>query len=579
MMDRFLASKMESLLSIPGSRLYRKFVADAHSTRATQTRVLAEILERASDTEIGRNLDFAGIEGYEQYQSKVPIHDYEDLRPYVDRHASGEKSVLFPGKPLMYNHSSGTTAKAKLLPVSPYAFERTLEDRGKLWLYNLSRQFPGIFSGKALSLTSPAQEGQTEDGTPFGSLSGVIYQSIPNFMKNVHSIPYDAVLIKNYDAKVYALMRFAVPCKISSIFTGNPATVQNLVSRAESWRESLIHDIRHGTLSSDFAIEPEIRARLEALLEPAPERADELEAIFAKTGEFKPRDYWPDLRLVHCWTNGNCRLVIPKLREYFRADTPILDFGYIASEITATDVILANGDSVLQVQNAFFEFKRWDDEDMSSKDGGEFLLADQLEAGQRYFIYVTTFSGLYRYDMNDIIEVTGKFGDAPTVKFMFKGKGVTSIQGEKLSEEQFIEAVDRAAEQTGLSRDFFVGYANAEASRYDLYVELPSGTSNERADEFGHVVDEILHEVNVEYEAKRKSDRLAPLRVIQLGDDAFARYRTMRLAEGAHAGQLKWLHLSSTQVTRQRMQHLAESADTVGPRSPASQVEAHEQRV
>jgi hypothetical protein len=90
----------------------------------------------------------------------------------------------------MYNQSSGTTALPKLIPVTPYNFQRTIKDRGKLWLYGLMKQFPSLYSGKDLSVVSPAVEGHTADGTPFGSLSGLMYNNIPNFMKRVHTVPY-----------------------------------------------------------------------------------------------------------------------------------------------------------------------------------------------------------------------------------------------------------------------------------------------------------------------------------------------------------------------------------------------------
>jgi len=98
--------------------------------------------------------------------------------------------VLFPGRPLMYNQSSGTTAQPKLIPVTPYNYERTIRNRGKLWLYGLTRHYPGVFAGGDLGVVSPAVEGHTEDGTPFGSLSGLIYQNIdpPYTMPNVNAV-------------------------------------------------------------------------------------------------------------------------------------------------------------------------------------------------------------------------------------------------------------------------------------------------------------------------------------------------------------------------------------------------------
>ena len=552
--DRFLASHLEWILPIPGKKLYRQFERATLDVQATQRAVLQEILGYAADTAFGREHGFAGIEGYADFAAKVPVRDYEAHRPWVMRHARGEEGVLFPGKPLMYNRSSGTTAEPKLLPVTPYAFERTIKDRGKLWLYGLMRHYPGMYAGKDLVLVSPAEEGRTEDGTPFGSLSGLVYTHIPDFMKLVHSAPPVVIEIADYDAKVYTILRFAVASDVTCVFTGNPATVLNLATMADAWRDDLIRDIRAGTLRADLPIPEKIRAECEAMLSPAPALADRLQGFVDSHGALRPRDYWPNLRLLHTWTNGNCALVVPRLAPWF-GDVPVLDFGYIASEITATDLIdPATAGSILQVRNAFYEFKR---EEVIDDPAAPFLLAHELEVGGRYYIYVTTFGGLYRYDMNDVLEVVGHFHQAPIVRFLYKGKGVTSLQGEKLSEAQLMEAVSRASRETAIAHDFYVAWANAPEARYDLYIEFTPAIGEEDRARFGAAVDAALDVVNVEWEAKRHSRRLHPPRIIPLREKSFDAYRRLRLAEGALAGQLKWLHLTAQESTRALLEKLA----------------------
>ncbi len=562
--DRFLASNLERILAVPGKKLYREFEGSCQDVKATQLGVMREILDYATDTEFGRKHNFANIRSHRDFQDSMPIRDYEDFRPWVDRHAKGEEGVLFPGKPLMYNRSSGTTAEPKLLPVTPHALERTIQNRSKLWLYNMMRHHPGIYAGKDLTLVSPAVEGNTADGTPYGSLSGLVYRNIPGFMKNVHSVPEDTILIRDYLTKLYTLLRFAVGSDVSCILSGNPATVVNMATRADAWAELIIRDIRDGTLRADLHLDPTIRTQCESLLQPDPERAAQLEALIQEHGRLRPADYWPNLRLIHTWKHGNCRLVLPQLEPWF-GDIPSLDFGYIASELTATDVILPHNDgSVLQVRNAFYEFSREDEGDAPDR---RFYMAHELEPGERYFVHITTFSGLYRYDMNDVVEVLERFGEALVLKFLYKGKGITSLQGEKLSEAQLIEAMGRAERSTGTAYGFFVGWADPETSRYDLYVEFPFPTEHADRRRFASAVDKALAEVNVEYEAKRSTQRLAPPRIIPLVPDAFDHYRDLRLAEGALSGQLKWLHLSGTAADRRRMSQLA--APQLEPALPA----------
>ncbi len=557
--DRLLARNLETILAIPGRKLYRRYERAARDVSGTQAALLAEILGRSTDTVFGREHGFDRIRGYDEFCRAVPLRDYEGHRPYVDRHAAGEADVLFPGKPMMYTRSSGTTAESKLIPITAYNFERAIRNRGKLWLYGLMRAYPGIYRGRSYSVVSPAEEGRTADGTPFGSLSGVMRQNIPGFMHLTHAAPWETTLIADYESRTYCQLRFGVPSDVTVVLTGNPATVLNFVSRADAWKERLIRDIHDGTLDPGLDIEPDRRALLESRFEPAPGRARELSLAAERAGgTLRPADYWPRLGLVHTWTQGNCALMLPKIRPWLREGTPILDFGYIASEVMATDLVdPATQGSLLQVEHAFYEFGPFEDGDPSDPHR-RLRLAHELEVGRRYFVYVTTLSGLYRYDMNDVVEVVDRFHDAPVIRFLFKGKGITNLQGEKLSEQQLIEAVGLGATRAGLEHDFFVGFADAGRGGYSLYIELTGAATREDRGRLAAAVDRALGEVNVEYQAKRASDRLKPLEVVPLRRDSFAEYRKLRLAEGAHEGQLKWLHLSATAVTRERMRKLVE---------------------
>jgi hypothetical protein len=158
--------------------------------------------------------------------------------------------------------------------------------------------------------------------------------------------------------------------------------------------------------------------------------------------------------------------------------------------------------------------------------------------------------------MNDVIEVVGLFNECPVLKFMFKGKGITNMQGEKLSEKQFIEAIGRARDKAGIAHEFFIGYADVDSSQYKIYLEFTKEYSQQEKQAFAKAVDDSLCEVNVEYEAKFKSERLRPVEIIDMGKDFFPRYRTIRLQEGAHEGQIKWLHLSSTKADKRRLEKL-----------------------
>jgi hypothetical protein len=178
--------------------------------------------------------------------------------------------------------------------------------------------------------------------------------------------------------------------------------------------------------------------------------------------------------------------------------------------------------------------KDWD------SDLHNFLTLDQIEEGQQYYVIVTTQNCLYRYFINDIVKVTGVFNNTPTLEFVQKGKGITNITGEKLSEYQLIEALDRLKKELEVPFDFFIMLADPEAMLYTLYIEIPPQGS------LAMSLEEELSRLNMEFETKRKSGRLNPTRVIFLKEGAGEEYKKHSIANDQREGQFKIVRLQYT---------------------------------
>ena len=120
------------------------------------------------------------------------------------------------------------------------------------------------------------------------------------------------------------------------------------------------------------------------------------------------------------------------------------------------------------VTHHFYEFVRradWENEEPT------FLGLHELSPGEDYYIFMTTRSGLYRYHINDIVRAEPGIGPCPGLRFLQKGRGVTNITGEKLSEDQLIAAVGEVLAANGLSATSFLALADEAAARYALYLE------------------------------------------------------------------------------------------------------------
>jgi len=182
-------------------------------------------------------------------------------------------------------------------------------------------------------------------------------------------------------------------------------------------------------------------------------------------------------------------------------------------------------------------------------EGRELLRVEQLEAGRRYFVYVTNASGLYRYEMNDIVEVTGHDRQTPLIRFVQKGKGVVSFTGEKLYEVQIIAAVDKALAALRGRYHFIAAVAelvDGTSPRLIFLTEFDDPIADHDGSALVDRIDAALGEENDEYLTKRKSLRYGPpvIRVVRSGE--FDRYRRRMVESGQRAdGQFKVLRLTS----------------------------------
>ena len=516
----------------------------AKSCAKAEEATLRSILKYAKDSEWGKAHNFDEIlsaksadELFSLYQKNVPPQDYEDLRPFIERHKNGEENILFPGKPMMYATTSGTTKEPKWIPITPAYYQNVFSKMSKLWLYTFIMHRPKTFWGKCVSIVGKSIEGYAPDGTVCGSVSGVTQRDCPEFIKGLYSAPSEVFAIKDYTARYYSLMRTGIEQNVSLLITANPSTIIELQKNVDAYLDDYIDDIEHGTLSSKMNIEPENRAALEARYKPNPKRAAELKALKEKYGRILPKHYWPNLQLVTTWHCGNTSVYRDKYKDFFPEQTLDQEFGYFASECRAGLVMNGGDDTVLFPHNHYFEFVEAESVESESP---KFLQLHELQKGKRYVPYITTYGGLYRYNMNDLVECSGAYGTIPTIRFIQKINGIVSMTGEKLSERQFIDAVGETEKDTGEKLNFFVGFADIQESAYHFYFEFQNKSLGQDFwDQFAAAIDKKLKAENLEYAAKRDSFRVKEPAGHLLVENSFEKYKALMIKNGARDGQFK----------------------------------------
>lgn len=497
---------------------WRPFIELTRHPMQAQYRLLKKILKLQASTKFGREHHFADIADYADYTATVPVSDYETLRPYIEEQLDTGSPALNAEPPVMYAQTSGTTSQPKYIPITRRTIE-TYRASQQLVAYAIHRDFPAAYGGKILAIASAAEEGRMENGVPYGSMSGLIYKSMPTLMRGKYVLPPEIFDIEDVQRKYYQIALHAVAePDISMIATANPSTLLKLAAVINESVDSLVEDL----------------GRIDH------RRALEIKRIAAAGERIRFEGLWPNLKAIVTWVGGNCSVLIPELRKLISPATRIIELGYLSSEFRGGITVDAGEDRQIPcIHECFFEFA----EQANWESGNRVLQTlDQLEPGKRYYLFATTQNGLYRYDINDIVEVTGYFNKTPGFRFVQKGKGIINLTGEKLSEAQLIAALNQQIQLRGMTLNFFMMLGDAARLEYVLYLE------HEPLNDF--TIEEQLFEQNIEYRDKRNSGRLKPLRVEYLRQGAGEVYKQYCLDNGQREGQFKLIYLQSTDSCR-----------------------------
>jgi hypothetical protein len=525
-------------------RLWARWEELCADPAAAQNRLLLDIIRRNHATVFGKDHRFAAVRSLEDYRKQVTIGDYERLRSYVERAANGESKVLTEEPVSMFTLTSGSTGAPKLIPVTvtSSAHHRRLT---RLWYYRANLDHPGMFSGKILGVVSPAHEGKTAGNIPFGAASGLIYQSSPRWIQNAFALPSEIAEVKDFGAKYYLIMRLALEQPISFLGTPNPSTILRLVESADRDKQEIIRDIRDGTIGASCNLPPSIRQLLESRLKKNPNRAAELDRMVHHYGALRPRDYWPELRMIGCWKGGSVAVRLNELSGWFGDSIPLRDLGYMASEAQMTLPISDSGSAgILDVGANFYEFIPENEIDNPQATP---LTCAEIRQGENYYLLLTTPGGLYRYDINDVVRVAGFFKRTPLIEFVRKGRDVTNITGEKLHVNQVIQAMEQAQSTAGIAAQHYRAFADVTQSRYAFMVEFNGANPNENAlHQLLTALDANLSQLNIEYAQKRQSLRLKSPVLCVMQPGWFERQASAALQRGSRDTQFKAQLLSTT---------------------------------
>jgi hypothetical protein len=530
------------------------FMRQQAATARTQADLLAAIVERNRDTVFGTEHGFGAIRDIADYRRQVPIRQWMDISPYIDRVVQGEPGVLTQEAPILYHWTTGTTGTPKMIPFTR-SCEAATKQTLRIWLYQALRDNPRMLDGRIFALVNPGIDAYTANQVPYGSVSGNLYFRLPKFVRQAYSCTYDVYHIEDLQSRFYTMLRFALERNCSFAVTGNPAGLRQIFEMADKMAELLIKDIHDGTLSSRFNVPMHVRTAAINDLAPNPTRARALMAAKQTNGALRPTDYWPDFELAGVWLGGSMGHFAPSLREWCGDSFQFRDIGYMASE-GIFSVPLGNGtpDSALALHSAFFEFIP---EAEFGHDGAPVLLAHELEAGKNYQVVVTTTGGLYRYAINDVIRVSEMDGGSPRIRFLYKGNNIQNIQGEMVSVEHVTAAIAAATAPLDISLRHFQVVADQAGRRYILQVEPTSPAPVPALHALLAGFEGALRQQNVNYEYFRDHAYIGPPLLRQMRPGWFAQitadhgghgYRTAQFKPAVLSGAAQHAEMTETEI-------------------------------
>jgi hypothetical protein len=504
-----LAGLAWRVANAPGHRRYRAALA---APEATQAALLRRYLRGAAGTAFGRVHGFGRMRTVADFQAGVPLAGYDDYRGWIERVAAGEPRVLTSEPVRALELSSGSTAAAKLIPYTA-ELQRELRRAVAPWICDLYRRQPQLALGAAYWSVTPqgqapatapsegepgwaGREAAAAQGSAGGGARGAAAvpvgfaddaEYLGGFMKRLVDatlvVPGVVRLVRDVDSFRYLTLLFLLRRgDLALISVWHPSFLALLLGALPRHWPALLEDVRRGGCRPPAPLPEAVAAALAARLAPRPRRA----AALARLDPGERARIWPRLQLISCWGDGHAALHLAALRDLFPG-VEVQRKGLLATEAFVT--LPYAGRTPLAVRSHFFEFlpqpaaleggaggasgAGMGGEGAAGGDGGRTRLAHELEPGQVYSVVVTTGGGLYRYLLEDLVEVDGFVGRTPSLRFLGKEDHVVDLCGEKLSEGFVAAAFTRAFARAGLTPRFaLLAPDPCPGPAYTAYLEL-----------------------------------------------------------------------------------------------------------
>ena len=525
---------------IAGGVLEKYFNQYTINSKKVNEQVLFKILNKNKKCKYGKEYKFNSIKSINEYKSKVPITNYASYEKYIEEMLIGEKNILFTEDVEYFGHTSGTTGKQKLVPVT----KKSREVGSKYMALLLERFAYNNFKeqwnyGRGLMLADTVMTTYSQGGVPICSATSGGMDSIKLILPKIYTSPYEVMKIKDKNTALYLHLLFALEDKnltyISGVFISN---VLDALRVLEDNADLLVRDIRRGSINRNLNIDEDTRKKLNKYLRPNAGRADEIELEFTKGFEGICRRIWPKLIYIASVTGANFS-IYDDMVNYYTESLPIYSPAYAATEaMMGINPYAEKIRYVIIPDTAFYEFIPIEE---SNKKNPETYCIDELKVGEEYEIIITSYAGFYRYRLGDVVKVVDYYNNSPEVEFLYRKNQVLNMYAEKTTEEHLKVAISNTMSKLDLS---LVDYTTLEDNsitpgRYIFYFEFNNELPKSRLKLLEKTLDLELQKANLAYGRFRKSNKLACTGVIVIRKNTFDNIKKFLISKGVSKSQIK----------------------------------------
>lgn len=528
-----------------GSNYYNLHKEAIQAPRKTQLDFLMELMGDNKDTEYGKKYNFKDIKSYEDFRDHVPISEYDDYLPYINRMIEDKETDLITCEEIVhYAASSGSTGIPKRIPVSLRSKKYLSSYAGEIVFYHLGNQIKkqGKQMGPVLYLPDFYWD-YIDEKTTIGSISAHIGYNFKDHMLSINTSPEALQYLREHSSdSPYIKALFALQCEnLSCIYATFSSVVYEFLHTIELNWKSLVDDIRNGDINPNIAISDELRSELIKYLKPNPKRADELTEEFEKGFDkpFVPR-IWPNMSMYSC-IGGSFFAEYTKKIKLCSGDIPIYNLSYTASE--SQFAIPLDVDETYYSPNitgVFFEFRSLEEEDEN-----KIYLIDELEVGKEYELIITNLSGFYRYRMFDVFHVDKLEGKSPLGHIAYRLNQMVNMVGEHVSTEDLEYVVKGVSKHENIATSEFALYTDYSTTpgRYIILMEPETDKGKGEMKHLQDVADELFMKGNRSYKKYREQNTLGAPSIIYIEPGSFQLYKELQIASGISANQVKPVRL------------------------------------